>query len=115
MNLMNPFQSSRAVVGFVCSTIALAAAVELRAATIVWDGGGGNDNWTTPENWVGNTAPMANDSLIFDGVTRLMPTNNFPADTTFNGLAFPATAAGFVLGGNSITLNGSITNDSPAR
>ena len=115
MNLPNILQSSRAVVSFVCSAIALAAAVDLRAATIVWDGGGASDNWTTPENWAANNAPMPNDSLVFDGATRLTPTNNFPVDTSFSGLAFPATAAAFILGGNSITLNGSITNDSPAR
>ena len=114
MNLSNRFRSRPGSV-FLCNIIAALTAVHLPAATIVWDGGGGNDNWTTPENWAGNSAPTANDSLVFDGTTRLTPSNNFPVGTSFNGLAFPATAAAFILAGNSITLNGAITSDSPAR
>jgi len=28
-----------------------------RAATVTWDGGGGDNNWTTGANWVGDVAP----------------------------------------------------------
>jgi hypothetical protein len=46
-----------------------------------WNGGGADDNWTTSGNWLGGTAPVANDALLFDGSVRLTPNNNFAAGT----------------------------------
>ena len=48
--------------------------------TKLWNGGGGDDNWTTAANWVGGVAPVANDDLVFGGSTRLTPTNDFAAE-----------------------------------
>src|SRR4030095_15765702 len=76
----------------------------LCAATVVWDGGGTDNNLMTPENWIGDIAPMANDTLAFEGSTRLAPNNNFAAGTSFAGISFAATAGAFVLGGNQIAL-----------
>ena len=78
------------------------------AATATWTGGGGADrNWTTAANW-GGTAPLANDSLVFDGTTGLTPSNNFAANTQFNGLTFNAGAGAFTLSGAAIKLGGNI-------
>ena len=30
---------------------------ELQVPAIVWDGGGADSNWTTPENWSTDTVP----------------------------------------------------------
>lgn len=35
-------------------------------AVEVWDDGGGNDNWSTSQNWVSNTVPSAFEDTIFD-------------------------------------------------
>lgn len=39
---------------------------KVHASTYTWDGGGINSNWSTPENWSTDTAPLATDSVIFD-------------------------------------------------
>lgn len=106
----------------------------VRAADKTWDGEGVNDSWLTGANWDpmggGGTAPAANDSLFFDGSTRLTPNNNFSAGTIFNNITFNGGASSFTLGGNSLTitnppaadytaglnapyLGGSISNASP--
>src|SRR5689334_9880455 len=105
----------------------------LAAADKTWDGEGANDNWLTGDNWDpfgGGTAPVADDSLFFDGATRLTPTNNFTAGTSFLNITFNGGAGAFTLGGNALTLpapplatyaagtlaayvGGSITNVSP--
>src|ERR1044071_3197891 len=80
-----------------------------RAAESTWTGGGENNFWTTAGNW--NSLPSANDSLIFTGQTRLINSNTFAAATAFGNLNFSTPIGPFVLNGNSITLNGNITNN----
>src|SRR5205085_2068785 len=82
----------------------------MRAAT--WDGGGPDSFLRTPQNWTLEIAPAPNDFLFFDGFTRLGPANNFVAGTQFNGISFNSTANAFTLGGNTITLNGNVANNS---
>ncbi|MCD6024373.1 MAG: transporter, partial [Fibrobacteria bacterium] len=76
--------------------------------TYTWDGGGADDNWMTAANWVGDVAPVAGDSLIFTGTTRLNPVNNFTNGTTFSSIDINAT--GFTLSGNSVSLTTGLTN-----
>src|SRR5688572_21836500 len=61
-------------------------------ATFTWDGGGGDDNWTTGANWAGDTAPTgANpaEELIFPaGAARPTNTNDFAADPPFDTINF---------------------------
>jgi len=78
----------------------------------VWNGGGADDNWTTADNWSfpPTTGPTANKN--FDGSTRLNPSNDFTAGTSFGNITFNSGAGEFVLGGNSITLGGNIANNS---
>ena len=71
-------------------------------ATFTWDGGGTNNNWITPANWVGDVAPSAGDDLVFEGTARTSTTNNFTAGTSFNSITFAAND--FTLAGNSVTL-----------
>jgi autotransporter-associated beta strand protein len=108
------------------STLSILAAATLavgsaNAANKTWDGEGADDFWLTGGNWDADTAPSALDLLIFDGVTRLTPDNNFSAGTQFNGITFNAGAGAFTLGGNGIVLgtpltgvpsSGNITNSS---
>ena len=37
-----------------------------RAATITWDGGGGNFSWQTPANWTGDLLPGTNDDVLIN-------------------------------------------------
>ena len=84
----------------------------LTAATATWTGLGANDLWTTAANWQGGVAPVAGDDLVFAGATRLTPSNNFVANTSFNSVTFAAGASAFTVGGAGITLAGNITNNS---
>lgn len=77
----------------------------------VWDGGGADANWTTPENWVGDIAPVPGYTLIFpDGAAQKTNTNDFPNGTLFDSVRIVGTA--YTLGGNSIQLGGEIFADS---
>lgn len=82
------------------------------AADFTWDGGGGDTNWSTDENWAGDIGPSAGDSLIFDSVAGLNATNDFTAETSFKDISFAAGAGAFTLGGNSILLGGNLSNQS---
>jgi RHS repeat-associated protein len=75
-------------------------------ATMTWDGGGADGNWTTAANWATNVAPTAGDDLVFTGNVRTTNNNNFAAGTTFNSITFNASAGNFTISGNQITLNG---------
>jgi fibronectin-binding autotransporter adhesin len=94
--------------------VTMALLASLSAADRTWDGGGGDDNWTTPANWDSDTAPIAGDNLFFAGGVSTSPVNNFPADTSFNNITFNAGASAFTLtsAGNRITLAGNVTNSS---
>ena len=81
------------------------------ATTVTWDGGGSDNNWNTPGNWVGDVVPSAGDVLIFAGSTQLTNNNNLMADTSFTSITFDNTAGLFVLGGTGITLTSGITNN----
>ena len=97
--------------GFVVATLLLGGALSASAATPTWNGNGADDNWTTGGNW-SPLAPVAGNSLIFEGPNRPTPNNDFAAGTAFGGLTFSASAIGFTLGGNAIELDGNLLNSS---
>ncbi len=75
----------------------------------VWDGGGADANWTTKENWEGDTAPVANAKLIFGaGALKLANYNDFATGTAFDGIAI--VGSGYALSGNAIALNGAVSS-----
>ncbi len=54
-------------------TVLLAGASSVRAADVYWDGGGADDLWDTPANWVGDVLPGAGDfGMIDDFLTALV-------------------------------------------
>jgi autotransporter-associated beta strand protein len=78
---------------------------------VKWDGGGGDDNWTTAENWESDTAPDLDDVVTFSGNLRTASFNDFPA-TRFGGILFDRDASEFNLEGNTFNLSGNIVNES---
>lgn len=84
-------------------------------AQITWDGGGGDDNWTTGDNWAGNVAPSGGNSLIFTGNIQTASTNTLANGSIVDGIQFTndgstsAASGEFVLSGNSVTLSSGIT------
>ncbi len=78
----------------------------------VWNGGGTDNNWQTPANWVSGLAPVMDNVLTFGGSTRLTPYNDFAAGMRFGNMVFDSSAGAFTLGGNRMALAGDIINDS---
>lgn len=73
----------------------------------VWDGGGGDDSWSTARNWSGDLVPV-NDGTVtvgFSGSTRLTPLVSVP--WSIKGLAFNPGSGSFVISGSSITTGSS--------
>ncbi|MEO0444823.1 MAG: autotransporter-associated beta strand repeat-containing protein, partial [Verrucomicrobiota bacterium] len=88
-------------------------------ATLTWDGApdGGvssaDGNWSTANNWTGDTdVPDGDDDLIFSGTTNTTTNNDLAAGTAIVGIQFTNTGTGesFILGGNDIQLTGNITS-----
>src|SRR5262245_4326693 len=98
---------------FLATTIATLLAASIFAVTDTWDGGGADNNISTNNNWLDNTAPasdLVNTDLIFAGSVRLAP--NFSAIFSANSLVFNNTAGAFVFGGSAVTIGaGGITNN----
>ena len=93
--------------------LALGAA-DVHAQTIrTWNGGGGDDNWSTANNW-GGTAPVGGESLVFGGTTRCTNVNDLAADTSITGITFNSGSALFSLSGNRISLGGNVVNNAIA-
>ncbi len=81
----------------------------------LWDGGGGDNSWSTALNWSGDVVPV-NDgtaTVMFAGSTRLTPSVDMP--WSIAGLAFNSGAGSFVISGSSITTgSGGIVQSSTA-
>ncbi len=105
--MKHPFACLRTalVLSAACSLIHPAS-----AGTAIWNGGGQDNNWTTPGNW-GGTPPSPGDALTFQGTVRLGNTNNFSGNTAFNGITFGSPSAAFNLWGNPISLTSDIVNN----
>ena len=77
----------------------------------IWNGLGGNNNWSIAANWNG-IAPVAGQDLQFAGAVRPGPSNDFVASTNFGAITFNSGTAAFTITGNKIALSGDITNNS---
>ena len=65
-----------------------------------WDGGGGDDKWSSAANWADDTVPANGDDLVFSGAVR--PANVNDLLTSVGSVSF--TQAGFSLSGNALTV-----------
>lgn len=83
-----------------------------QAQTDTWDGGGGDNNWGTGNNWADNSSPAPGTAsdLFFAGSTRLSPFNNYTAFDDFRNITFSSGAGAFNITGNAIDLFGKIEN-----
>ena len=83
-------------------------ALLLTPAQRTWDGGGTNDNWSTPANWNPDTVPVNGSALTFSGVNR--QTNINDTDLISVGL-ITFSNGGFNISGHSLVLNAGIINN----
>jgi len=108
-NTLQQFKTRAATAASITTFLALGLSSGL-AAEDVWTGLGQDAYWTTPANWRGSLTPSPGDSLVFTNVIGLLNTNNFTAATAFGNLTFATPSGAFALSGNSITLNGNLTD-----
>jgi fibronectin-binding autotransporter adhesin len=92
------------------SALLLCSANSLLAAD-TWVGNT-DANWSTPANWSPANAPVAGDSLIFTnaGTSGASLNNDLANGTAFNGIFFTTNGAAYIISGNDIGLNGTITS-----
>jgi autotransporter-associated beta strand protein len=94
---------SRAVLASLLATLGSAA-----FAQEIWDGGGGDNNWATGNNWADNSAPSGSTgvALTFSGATQTTNVNNI------SGLGFTSltlNTSNWNISGNAFTLSAGIT------
>ena len=75
--------------------------------TYTWSGLGGDSNWSTPANWVGDAVPTPGADLIFPtGAVRR--TNYDDLAAGFNVYSISTSGAGYTISGNAIDLTNGI-------
>lgn len=73
-------------------------------ATYEWTGAV-DGNWSTPGNWFGGAAPVANASIYLSGETQAVMTNDFTDSRTFARIFIRSGSAPFLIRGNPVRLN----------
>jgi fibronectin-binding autotransporter adhesin len=111
---MNKNYNSISLLTATAFILALALVPSAHAANI-WDGGGGDGFWNTPNNWDNDTVPAPSQNLTFSGNVQTITTNNIDSFTVGTGagstyaITFGNTGAlgtsAFTLAGNQIVLN----------
>jgi hypothetical protein len=94
---------------FLLVAAGLLAVARPAAAQSTWDGEGGNGNWSTAANWVGNTVPVsaASAAIVLDGTAQTTTTQDLAALFQLNRLTMgPSAANGFVVNGNALQFAG---------
>ncbi|MEN6450698.1 MAG: hypothetical protein ABFC96_09420 [Thermoguttaceae bacterium] len=102
--MFRQFSITLCVLCLLASTSQFLSPTAAVAATATWAGGGGDNNWTTVQNWNGNVAPLNDGTadILFAGSTRLTPNVDLP--WTVNSLTFGSSAGAFTLGGGPLTI-----------
>jgi len=78
------------------------AAQPAHAASITWDGGGADNNWSTAQNWSGDTLPGTADLAIFDGTSTTNATIDAAVDV--GGIQIASGYTGTITQATGITL-----------
>ena len=83
-------------------------------STLIWNGAGGNNNWSTAGNFSG-ASPTAGHWLRFGALAgggHTANNNDLAANSLFYGIFFDAAAPSYNLQGNAIQLSGDVLNQS---
>lgn len=99
----------RHVVGVLVAAISFCVATSADAQT-TWSATPANGNLNDAGNWAGGSLPATTSAWVFGSSSATTLTNDFTAGRANNGITFAADAGSYTISGNSIALNGTITN-----
>ena len=102
--------SRRRRTGAALASLTVISLLGATAQAQIWIGAGGDDNWSTAENW--STPPATGSTIHFAGTLRPTPSYDLTDHLAYIGIVFDTGAAAFTLGGNSIIVTNVIENDS---
>jgi hypothetical protein len=96
-------------IGIFIAAIAIYFPEPAAAATYTWDGGGGDENWSTCANWSSDTCPLTTDSVIFSASST--KNADIDADLTIVGITINSGYTGLIspLASQTILVNGVFT------
>lgn len=92
--------------------LAVLAMPDFCQGQIVWNGAGSDNNWTTPQNWIGGIAPAsrANTFIRFQGTVQPTSFTDTNAPWVLNRIDFESpgnpAAHSFTLSGNQLSFRG---------
>ncbi len=78
------------------------------AANYIWDGGGGDDNWSTSGNWSPDGTPNSSDIAIFDGTSDSNSTVDSGFTTSIGGIRMGPNYDGTVTLATPLGVSGSV-------
>lgn len=76
------------------------------AASLTWDGGGADANWSTCANWSSNACPTASDSVAFNTTSVKNATLDSSFGGTIRGLSISSGYTGTLTQSRPLTING---------
>lgn len=83
---------------------------KVNAATVTWDGGGGNANWSTAANWVGDVMATTTDIAYFDGTCSSNCSPNIDIPVTVQGITMTSGYSGTITQGSGKTITLTASN-----
>lgn len=70
----------------------------------IWSGAGSDNNWSTPENWVGNVVPAAGSVILFGAADSYSVNRDLTSANRPNQIIFNEDAGAYVFSGNRLEL-----------
>jgi len=113
IKINNNFWRSIVVSAFLFGLFTVFNSPEAFAATRTWDGGGGDSNWNTAQNWDTDTAPVNGDSVIFSLSNNAYATTNNISNLSLSGITVQGTPNGMtsITSTTPLTLTGNVNNN----
>ncbi len=67
--------------------------------TLIWNGGGGDNNWSTAANWSGGAAPLSGDNLVFPAGAKQLENVNDYTNAKFGAITVSGSGYRLLTGG----------------
>lgn len=111
------FSGTTAAVLSLSSLLALSIPSVAHAATVSWDGGGADNNFSTAANWAGDVVPSNGDTITFDNssLADFETVNNDMTNLSLAGITFGGSGVySYTITGNELLVGGAIAGSKGA-